>query len=210
MDHPVSIERYIKLITKEALDTGVIKKWFHCVTTHAPSGIIRTISTTDNKGAPKSVSLVHQESDHQHAYLVPLTRDLSEPEIETIVNAFVDTELVDNFDVETNETRLLASDHTGVSLDAAKHLQLCSALAKQKHEDWVRERTGAGWRYGTKFDDDERTHPLIRPWDQIPDRYKQPDMDWPQKLMQTLNDQGYAIVPKDKLDRLMTLLQGSV
>lgn len=202
MNAPLAIERYLKLITAKPLDKSTIKAWYQCVKDHAPSGIIRTITTKDDEGSSKTVSLVHQEGK-RHCYVIPLTRDLSNNEIDEIIQGFsgLETDLSD-FDVETNETRLMADDKPPISMDAAKHLQLCTALAKHKHEEWVRERTDAGWRYGTKFDPDEKTHPLLRPWDQIPDRFRQPDMDWPQKLVHMLNDQGYAVISKDDLKRL--------
>jgi hypothetical protein len=204
MNNPLSVDRYIKLITEDELDIDAIKKWFQCIVKYAPSGTLKTISIDDK---PKGVSLIHQ-SDGRHSYLVPLTRDLSDSEVGKIVKKFAKLNLVDSFDVETNETRLSAGDDAGISIDASKHLALCTTLAKQKHEDWVRERTGAGWRYGTTFDADEKTHPLLRPWDQIPDRYKQPDMEWPQKLVSILNDQGYAIIPQVELQKLLRDLRG--
>lgn len=208
---PISIDRYIKLVSKDELDTNDVKAWFRSVHNHAPSGVVRSINVVGPKGKPKSVCLVHRvNEDDEHNYLVPLTRDLSPDEVETIVHAFVERCPKLDFDVETHETTLQAKDHAGISLDAAKHVALCTALAKHKHEDWMRERTDAGWRYGTKFDSDEKTHPLLMPWDQLPNRYKAPDMDWPQKLVTMLNDQGYAVIQKDELDRLLQMLRGIV
>jgi hypothetical protein len=175
---------------------------------HAPPGIVQVIATTDDKGQPKSVSLVHQTGEDEHCYMISLTRDLAEHEVEKIVREFSEDKPKLDFDVETNETRISAKDHQGITLDSAKHVLLCTALAKQKHEDWVRERTGAGWRYGTKFDTDEKTHPLLMPWSNLPDRYRTPDMDWPQKLVTMLNDQGYAVIEKEELARLLDLLRG--
>ena len=62
-------------------------------------------------------------------------------------------------------------------------------------------------RDGAEFDADEKTHPLILPWDQLPDRYKKADMSWPQQLIHMLNDQGYAVIDKNELDRLMRKLR---
>jgi hypothetical protein len=208
---PLDVDRYITLNVKKELDKNIVKKWFKCVGTYSPSGIIRTINIVDNKGKPTSVSLVHRiKIEGEHCYLIPLTRDLSSHEVEKIVKEFAEDEPDLDFDIETNEIKLLAKDCAAISLDTAKHIALCNALAKTKHEDWVRERTNAGWRYGVTFDVDEKTHPLIRPWDQLPDRYKEPDMDWPQKLVSLLNDQGYAVIQKDELERLLNMLRGIV
>ena len=172
--------------------------------------LLKIISMVNHKGKPCGVCLVHRVCDNdRHSYFI-LLRDLSHEEIEKIVKEFAEDQPKLDFDVETNETQLVAKDNTGITLDAAKHVALCTALAKQKHIDWMRERTDAGWRYGSTFNADEKTHPLLRPWDQLPDRYREPDMNWPQKLVSMLNDQGYAVIQKDELDRLLKLLRTAV
>ena len=85
----------------------------------------------------------------------------------------------------------------------ATHLALCTALAKQRHTDWVRERTDAGWRYGVTFDQTEKTAPLLRPWEQLPDQYRRPDLNLPQTLITGLNDQGYVVISRADLDQLL-------
>ena len=206
-DKELSIERFIKLITKEELDKKAAKAWYHCVIKHAPVGVAKTINMVDDKGKPHGVALIHREGETTNSYLVPLTRDLSDDEIDKIVHGFSEKNPDLDFQIETNETKLSASDYSGLSLDASKHMALCTALEKQKHENWVRERNKSGWRYGTEFDQDEKTHPLILPWDQLPDRYKQPDMEWPQKLVHMLNSEGYAIIPKEELNDLLRIMR---
>ena len=207
---PLSIDRYINLVTDKKLRKPDIVRWFQCVTRHGPPGVLKPVSMQDGKQRPASVSLVHRVSDDRHNYLIPLTRDLTDSEVEAIAREFAEDKPKLDFDIETNATTLTANNCGGIELDSAKHLALCNLFAKQKHEDWVRERTDAGWRYGTKFDANEQTHPLLRPWDQLPDRYRQPDLTWPQKLVQLLNDQGYAVVPKDELARLLDVLRDTV
>ncbi len=209
---PLIVERYISLMTKNELDKDDIGAWYHCVVNHAPVGITRTINVVDKKGKPEAVALVHRVCGEKevHCYLVPLTRDLSHEEVDKIVKSFAEKRPKLDFDIETQATSLNAKDHSGISMDHSKHIALCSALEKQKHEDWVRERTDGGWRYGTTFDADEKTHPLILPWDQLPDRYKEPNLDWPNKLISILNDQGYAIIDKDELEKLLALLRGII
>ncbi len=210
-NEPLHIERYIKLITKDELEKDDVKAWFRCVKKHAPPGIIRSINIVTKRGKPKSVGLVHRTDEQDsHSYLIPLVRDLTETETESIAKEFAEDRPKLDFDIETHETKLLAKDNAGISLTAANHLMLCNALAKHKHEDWMRERTTGGWRYGTGFDADEKIHPLLLPWDQLPDRYREPDMEWPNKLVNVLNDQGYAILPKIELEHLLNLLRNVV
>jgi len=146
---------------------------------------------------------VHQITNDGHAYLVPLTRDLHPSEVDAIVENFAARQPDLDFDVETNETRLHARDTKTIPLDANQHLALCLAFARQQHEDWLHERSNAGWRYGAVFDADEKTHPLLRPWDELPDRYRTADLDWPQKLVSMLNNHGYVVIRRDELDHIL-------
>jgi hypothetical protein len=196
------MDRFIKLTVDQPLDKNHVKAWFNCVIEHAPSGIVNSVTVEDDEHHRHVVRLVHQRLKHRHAYLIPITRNLRDGEVDTIVHEFADQQPALDFDVETSETSLRAKDDDVIPLDATKHLALCNALAKQKHETWMRERTNAGWRYGVDFDADEKTHPLLRPWDQLPERYKVPDLDWPQQLVSMLNDNGYAVIPRNELEKL--------
>jgi hypothetical protein len=196
------MDRFIKLLVDQPLDKSVIRIWFSCVVDNAPPGIVNSVTVQDDEDTRHVVRLVHQRLDQRHAYLVPLTRNLRDSEVDHIVHQFAIVQSDLDFDVETNETSLRAKDEDMIPLDAVKHLALCGALAKQKHESWMRERTGGGWRYGVSFDAEEKTHPLLRPWDQLPERYKVPDLDWPQQLVNMLNDNGYVVIPRDELEKL--------
>jgi hypothetical protein len=197
------MDRFIKLSTESKLDLPIVRSWFNSVVDQGPSGVVTPVTVEDDDDERHVVRLVHQTcADGRHAYVIPLARDLQPTEIDRVVEQFADKHPDLDFDVETNQTRLKARDYESVPIDAAKHLALCTAMAKQKHEDWVRERTSSGWRYGLTFDQDEKTHPLIRPWDQLPEHYKQPDMAWPQQLIGMLNNNGYVVIPRSDLDRL--------
>ena len=104
---------------------------------HAPSGSVTVVQMRDDLGNPRIVQPVHRTGERQHGYLVPLTRDLHPGEVEVIVKAFAKAlpELV--FEVETNETKLIAITPGEIPLDVAKHAALCTAEAKQQHEAWV-------------------------------------------------------------------------
>jgi RyR domain len=197
------MDRFIKLLTDQPLEKSVVRAWFNCVSENAPSGIVNSVTVQDDDQTRHVVRLIHRTTAEKHAYLIPLTRDLNPSEIDHIAEQFAENQKALDFDIETDETRLRAKDQDTIPLDATKHLALCLALAKQKHEIWLRERNDAGWRYGVVFNQHEKTHPLLRPWDQLPERYKLPDLDWPQKLVNTLNDHGYVVIERDELEKLI-------
>ena len=207
MDQPLDIPRYVQLNTAKKLRPKLVAQWYSCVLRTAPSGVVTVVQAVDD-GRVTSVQVVHRKtSDKQHSYLVPLTRDLRDDEVEPIVQRFAKIAPDLDFEVETNETKLIAKDYGEIPMDAAKHVALCMALAKQQHEDWLRDRSDAGWRYGTKHNGRDKTDPMIRPWDQLPDRFRKPNLKLPQTLLDLLNSHGYAVLHREELDRLLDLLK---
>ena len=202
-DKPIKIPRFIQLIVKEPLDKKQASAWMASAKATAPSGVLATVQTTDEQGALNGVSMVHKEGKKKHGYLIPLTRDLLPDEVQKIVDDFAQRESELNFDIETNETRIEASERDSISVSDERHLVICNAMAKARHEKWLREKLAAGWRYGIGFDAEEKTHPLLRPYDQLPDQFRQPDLESPQSILDLMSAQGYAIIPRDELDRLV-------
>lgn len=205
-----SLERYIGLSVTEQLDKAGIKSWLKSVTDFAPGGIVTNVQMIDDDGKPHCIAVVKREAATRFLYLVPLTRDMSEGEIQKIVDGYSTEHPEEDFEISTSAVFMKPEDGKTISVAQAEHLSLCMALAKSKHEEWVKERTDAGWRFGTMFNAKEKTHPLIRPWDQLPERYRKPDIDWPQKLIGMLNSQGYMVIKSDELKNLMKMLRGIV
>lgn len=197
------VPRYIALRTSKPISAEHLKCWFRTVTEKAPSGVTYTLPSTDEHGMPQSVALIHRKNDGMHEYVVPLVRDLSDLEAEVIAVAFMGYGLGFDFDILTSAERLdivTPDNHIGISQE--RFLQLGLSLAKCRHEDWVRDRTSAGWRYGTTVNNAAKTHPLLLPWDQVPDQARSPDLHSPQMVVNLLTDAGWAIVPKAELDKL--------
>jgi post-segregation antitoxin (ccd killing protein) len=202
-DTPIKISRYIQLTVKEPLDKAQKTAWMVAVRRHAPSGTLATVQTTDDQGSLRSVCMVHKEGKKTNAYLIPLTRDLAPDEVQKIVDAFADKTELQAFDIETNETMVSPAERSSINLDDERHIAICTAMAKARHEKWLRDRLNSGWRFGTKFDADEKVHPLLRPWEQLPDQFRTPDMESPQALLDLIQANGFAIVPKDDLENLL-------
>ena len=40
-DQPISVDRFIKLVTEKELEKNDIKSWFRCVKKYAPSGTLK-------------------------------------------------------------------------------------------------------------------------------------------------------------------------
>lgn len=208
MNRPCLILRYVKLTTDKPLGEEDVKAWFRAVKESAPSGVVSSVQTTDDKGSLRSASLVHRERDGAHDYMVPLTRDLKDSEVEPIIQMFSAESLVGDWSVEVSSAEAdKFTDKASMAVDDTKFNDLCAAWAKRQHDQWMQERTDAGWRFGPSVSMKNKTHPLLRPWHDLPEQFRKVDYDQPQKLLDLLNDQGYAVISKAELEGILSLLR---
>lgn len=208
MNRPVEIQRYIALKTKSPLETDLIKSWFRCVQKNSPPGCLMSLQLRNPNGGLESVSLVHRKTDGGHLCIVPLGRDLSTVEAEKIFNAWMaDNPDMGDYDIESSASiQANMKKEPPVLVSKNRYDNLSMALAKKKHEAWVRERTDQGWRYATTLSMKNKTHPLLRPWDQLPEKYRTPDKDSTEMVMDLLSGEGYAVVDKDDLQAVKRVM----
>jgi hypothetical protein len=200
---------YISLVTPEPAEKSVLRDWNSTVRKKAPYGVPTILSISDDKGKPQSVGLVLRETDKGNHHIVPLTRDLTEKEAERIIEAFRDTNPDLDFDVEATviPTYTMDKAQPSITVDQQEYADVAKAFAKKQHEDWVKERTEQGWRYGPNVSLSDKTHPLLRPWDALPEQYRRVDADQPQKLLDLLAQHGYVVVSKEDLEAVQRLLR---
>lgn len=206
---PTRLSRYVSLVVEEALDKEQYQCWFKCVNDYAPYGVVTTIQSVDNKNEPRTVLMVHRETNEAHYYMVPISRDLTEDEAERIVNTWAKKCEHTDFDIEITviPSQPLQRSDGKISVDAEKYAALATSWAKRKHEEWLDERTKDGWRYGLYVDIEQKTHPLLRPWDELPDRYRKVDLDQPQKLIDLMGEHGYTVVQKQDLEAIQRIMR---
>jgi hypothetical protein len=199
----------IALHTAEAIDTDAVRVFFQTVKTFAPSGVMMTLAGNDN-GVPKRVALVHQEADGEHRYVIPLTRALTPEEVQPIVDAFAEACPDLDFDIEASTAEIASAavePEPTAEVDAERYHNLCVAWARRQHDAWVAERQAGGWRYGTQMSMSQKTHPLLKPFDQLPDEFRKVDIEEPQMLLDLLNSQGFAVITQDELKSLLALMR---
>ncbi len=207
---PSEITRFIALVVTKPLDPEVAKDWYHCVRNNAPYGVVTVTQTTTAKGGLTSAWMTHRETDKKHYYIIPVTRDLMEREAENVVDAFAEEHPEIDFDIEATIMATRINDRKNepkIEVEKEDYLTLCAEFSKSQHEDWVRDHAKDGWRYGSEVNPKEKTHPLMRSWDQLPDRYKKIDTEVPQKLLDMLTRHGYAVVQQTDLDAVLRLLR---
>jgi hypothetical protein len=206
---PANINRYIKLVSTDALDKDCVRQWVECAKSELPPGVLGTIQMTDDNGNLRSVSLVHREYGDRHEYILPLTREVLDTEVEPLVQCFCSACPEVDYDIETSAPRIgMLTDPRNVEVDDTKFQELCTAWAKQQHESWLKDRQDNGWTYGTTVSLKNKTHPLLRPWHDLPDEFRKVDTSQPQSLLDLLNDQGYAVIGRGELEGILRLIKG--
>ena len=71
--------------------------------------------------------------------------------------------------------------------------QLSEMLAKNAHENWANLRIAQGWHYGPRRDDQQKEHPDLVPYEQLPESERQYDRQTAMESIKALLAMGYTI-----------------
>lgn len=197
---------YIRLST-EKLDKKFIKLWYKIVKTYAPSGTVTGFQVPDENGNMKMSLMVSRPSKDGYEYDIPLTRDLMDSELEPIVMAWAAIYPEKDFTISSTTADVEATSQgpaDTIDMDERQYNNFCETLAKQEHTKWCADRQSSGWRYGLNYSRKNKTHPLLRPWEQLSDKEKDINYELPRTLVQELNDQGYVVVSRDELSKWLS------
>tara|TARA_B100001175_G_scaffold257348_1_gene225646 strand:- start:1068 stop:1622 length:555 start_codon:yes stop_codon:yes gene_type:complete len=159
---------YILQRTAKILNSDEIRRWYLTVDMLAPDNIIM--------GDDESNSFMFAMQAEEYIYMVPLVRHLTEVEAEQIVEGYMRVSEHD-FDIETSNVYRANADLAHpfetdyqISVDAKNVLK--DAYARQSHNQWIQTKMHEGYRYGLKLNLKEKTHPAMRPWDELPKEYR--------------------------------------
>jgi len=207
MNTPINILFKITLVVDTPLDKSLVKAFYHCVNDVCPAGVLSIAHSTDDNGEFKGVSLVHRIINGKNYYMIPISRPLGAKEstkvADTLSQEFIDLD----FDLEVSELPVSVMNNNTIDIENDSYMELCASWAKKQHDTWMKERQDDGWTYGTTINFENKTHPLLRTWDQLPEKFKKIDTDQPQMILDLLSNQGYSIVRKDELDKLINMVK---
>lgn len=207
MDKPAECPFYIRLIGP-ALPKEVAKEWASVVKANLPSGVMGSVQVPGPEGDLKSVYMIHKTlKSGQHKYEIPLVRDLVPSEALIIVQAWDALYPEGEHEIETSAEEIEAARQgptDAVVIGETDYNQMCETLAKHQHNRWCDQRTKAGWRYGAQLNTVDMTHPMLRPWEQLPASYRQIDYEFPHLFMDMLAQQGYAVVKRTDLAKWLS------
>ncbi len=71
---------------------------------------------------------------------------------------------------------------------------LTETLAANTHDVWAQNRINDGWTYGATRNDDEKKHPCLVPYDQLPDSEKEYDRQTSMQTLKLIYKLGYRVV----------------
>jgi ryanodine receptor 2 len=71
--------------------------------------------------------------------------------------------------------------------------ELVERLARNNHDHWARKRIEEGWRYGATRNDNEKEHPDLVPYDQLPESEKEYDRKTVVEALKAIIALGYEV-----------------
>lgn len=83
-------------------------------------------------------------------------------------------------------------DTKNVTIDESL-LELTELLAKNVHETWSAGRINEGWKYGPTRNENEKTHPCLVPYEQLPENEKDYDRNTALETLKIIIKMGYKI-----------------
>lgn len=197
MDGQTKLDHCITLHVDEELEKKDIINRFQCVRDNVGAGLLIAVSVDG-----KPVTLVKSKDSEGVRYSIPLSRDATDDEVKKVLEVYA--QCCDcNFKIEATSSALDYQVKTDVEIDHDPLIQMCTKWAKDKHENWRKQKESEGWRYGPAVSKSHKTHPLLRPWDDIPSEYRKIDTDIVQDVLDLLRDSGYVLVHRDDIDRLI-------
>jgi len=72
-------------------------------------------------------------------------------------------------------------------------LKLIEVLAKNTHEVWAKHRIAEGWKYGTKRNDEQKEHPCLVPYNELPESEKDYDRNTTMETLKVISLLGFRI-----------------
>ena len=207
-DHPIKAEFYVRLVTEQELHKNTVRNFYTTVNEGSPEGVLREYEVQGPDGGPATSALLHRVEDGKHVYEMPLTRNFTHDEIYELVTKLDYALTEGDFLLETSTIteedccpEYEAAD--GDYMDPELYEEIAERMSARLHEQWMNERIGRGWRYAENRSDENRAHPMLKPWTQLTEDQKAIDYNMPTFFVDILEDFGYSIVSTDELQKLL-------
>ena len=182
---------YICFSTNEELADNDIKSWFGAVVEAGPNGIIASAELRPDNQQQR---FYRRKSKTGNQYVVVLSRDLTTDEAQQIATYANTCIPVIDFDILWSQQPLENPSRAAIKQDFIKAIAL--EAAKRNHLAWLHQQTNNGWRYGLKFDQKEKTSPMIKDWESLSERYQRIEYQRMSSLLNVLKEMNLIFSSK--------------
>lgn len=186
-----TFEHYIRIITDSELDNDTIKQYYKIVKQH-----LGDIIEPDDDG---NVLVYHINEKGNHCYDINLSEDVNPVEGDAMSLEISDL-IPEDIDLQieaTSDTQIEADvSNEDQYIGEGELSDFSDELHRYKHNRWMDKLVSEGWRYGNKYNEVERVHPRLRPWDELPQSMRHVDNELPNKIIEYLGQKGYSIIRK--------------
>lgn len=169
------MNNYIILRTEEKLDEDQEKLWYNIVKKLTSPNIINS-------------KLLKRFSNNFYNYKILLKESISYEDSKFIANAW-DYYYLENFEIELSSEEEI-SDNNIIEMDDNSFYFIRKVASKYLHNRWVDMKTREGWRYGLLYNKEEKTHPALKEWDNLPSEHK--------KFIEIDKDKAYKFYIENK------------
>lgn len=202
-DRPLESSLYVRLVSESELRKDTVKNFYSTVKASSPSNVLGSYETQDPNGNPTSALLVHRiNEENKHEYEIPLHRNLTSNEIyEVALN--LDNVLNEGdflFESSTIDEECCPDEDEEEYMDEDVFERIAETFTRQMHNKWLAEREVAGWHYGETRSDENKTHPLMKPWDLLTESQRAIDYSLPEFFIDLLYENGYSVVSRNELE----------
>ena len=76
---------------------------------------------------------------------------------------------------------------------SADLLELTELLARNTHDIWAKQRLAEGWKYGTARNDEQKEHPCLVAYEELPESEKEYDRKTAMEALKVIELLGFKI-----------------
>lgn len=151
------MNNYIILKTEEKLDDEQETLWYKIVKKLTPPNAVNS-------------KLQKRSSNGYYNYKILLKEPLNYEDSKFIVNAW-DYYYKNDFEVELSSEDVI-DDNNIIEMDDNSFYHIRKIASKYLHNRWVDKKIQEGWRYGLLYNKEDKTHPALKEWDNLPSEHK--------------------------------------
>jgi hypothetical protein len=151
---------------------------------------------TDTEEDDEGVIMVyHTNDDAQHCYDIRLEDDITADVGDELLEACEEMFPNDDFDLESSMGIIGETFEFGeFKLNEADRKQIAQNYNKFTHQRWIDTMVSEGWRFGLKLDESSKTHPALRPWDDLSGLHRKDQSKTIDYVIEQLEELGYKLI----------------